>query len=125
MTAAKKIGIWMDHSSAHLMEFTTESIHKTTIESKFTHQERVHSYSRNENMMHNKEQHLQAEYYKHIGNVIRGYDEVLLFGPTDAKLELLNLLRADHRFEKIKLEAKDAGKMTGNQQNAFVNDHFQ
>ena len=47
-----------------------------------------------------------------------------LFGPTNAKIELLNLLRADHQFEKIKLETKDSDKMTQNEQHAFVRDYL-
>jgi hypothetical protein len=41
-----------------------------------------------------------------------------------AKTELLNLLKADHLFEKIKIETKDADKMTQNEQHAFVREHF-
>jgi stalled ribosome rescue protein Dom34 len=42
--------------------------------------------------MHQKEQHEQSDYYKKIGEAIKNYQEVLLFGPTNAKTELLNLL---------------------------------
>lgn len=124
MTTAKDLGIWMDHSTAHLMEFTTDPIQTKTINSKFTHDEKEHSFSKNENLMHNKEQHQQSEYYKKLGEAIRHYKEVILFGPTDAKVELFNVLRADHRFEKIKIEIKPADKMTENQQHAFVREHF-
>lgn len=99
MTAAKRLGIWMNHSNAHLMEFTTD-IKTNIVESEFNHQEKEHSLGKNENLMHNKEQHKQAEYYKKLGDVIRNYDEVLLFGPTDAKVELLNILKADHLLLK-------------------------
>ncbi len=124
MTTKKKLGIWMDHSSAHLMEFKTDPIETTTIESKFTHEEKEHSFSKSESLMHNKEQHEQSDYYKKLGEVIQNYDEVLLFGPTDAKVELFNTLTADHHFEKIKIEIKQADKMTENQQHAFVREHF-
>ena len=124
MTTAKNIGIWMDHASAHLMAFTTDPIETTIITSAFTHQEKEHSLSKSENLMHNKEQHQQAAYYKEIGEVIKRYEEVLLFGPTDAKVELFNLLRKDHLFEKIKIETKHADKMTENQKHAFVKEYF-
>jgi ADP-heptose:LPS heptosyltransferase len=75
-------------------------------------------------MMHVKEQHLQSEYYRKLGETIRNYNEVVLFGPTDAKTELLNILRADQRFAGIKIEIKPAGKMTENQEHAFVREHF-
>ena len=125
MTTAKNIGIWMDHASAHLMEFTRDPIQTTVITSKFTHQEKEHSLTKSENLMHNKEQHQQAEYYKEIGEVIKKYEEVLLFGPTHAKEELFNLLRKDHLFEKIKIETKQSDKMTENQQHAFVRAYFE
>ncbi len=119
-----KLGIWMDHSTAHLMEFTAEPIETKIIDSKFTHQEKEQSLGKSEHVMHNKEQHLQHDFYKHLGEKIRGYTEVLLFGPTDAKVELFNVLRADHNFEKIKIEVEQADKMTENQQHAFVRNHF-
>jgi len=124
MTTTKKLGIWMDHSIAHLMEFTTDPIETNTIESKFTHQEKEESLGKSEKLTHNKEQHEQSEYYKKLGETIKSYDEVILFGPTDAKIELFNVLRADQRFAKIKIEIKQTDKMTENQEHAFVREHF-
>ena len=124
MKTLKKLGVWMDHSKAHLTEFKTDPIETKTVESKFTHQAKEHSLSKGENVMHNREQHQQAEYYKKLSAVIRNYDEVVLFGPTEAKNELLNVLKADHHFEKVKIETKHADKMTENQQHAFVKEYF-
>ena len=125
MKIEKKLGIWMDHASAHLMEFTVNPIETKTIDSKFTHQAKEFSLSKSENLMHNKEQHEQADYYKKLGEVIKNYDEVILFGPTEAKVELYNVLRANHLFSKIKIEVKQEDKMTENQQHAFVKDFFE
>ena len=124
MTTAKNLGIWMDHSSAHLMEFTTDPIETKTIESKFTHQVKLESLNRSEHIMHNKEQHQQSEYYKKLGEIIKNYEGVILFGPTEAKVELFNILKTDHHFKKIKIEVKQADKMTENQQHAFVREYF-
>ena len=124
MTTANKLGIWMDHSNAHVKEFTTDPIETKTIESKFTHQVKEHTLGESEKEMHNKEQHQQSEYYKHLGSIIKNYTDVILFGPTDAKVELYNMLKADHHFEKIKIEVKQADKMTENQQHAFVKEYF-
>ena len=114
----------MDHSSAHAMDLAIDSIQTTIITSKFTHEEREHSLSKGENLMHNKEQHQQSEYYKHIKDTIKNYDEVLLFGPTTAKNEMANLLKEDILLNKIKVDVKQAGKMTENQEHAFVKAHF-
>ena len=124
MKTAKDIGIWMDHASAHLIEFTTDPIETKTLESAFTHVAKEDSLGKSEHLMHNKEQHQQSGYYKKLGEVIKNYTEVILFGPTDAKVELYNTLKADHHFENIKIEVKQTDKMTEHQQHAFVKEHF-
>lgn len=124
MATSANLGIWMDHSNAHLMEFTTNPITTRIIFSRFTHREKEHHLGKSEDGMHQSEQHDQAAYYKELGEVIKNYQDVLLFGPTSAKIELLNILKADHLFEKIKLETKDSDKMTQNEQHAFVKDYF-
>ncbi len=114
----------MDHASAHLMELSTEHVVTKVITSKFSHEVKENSLSHSENLMHNKEQQLQGDYYKQLGEAIKSFQDVLLFGPTDAKTELFNRLRADHNFDKIRIEVKSSDKMTGNQQHAFVREHF-
>lgn len=120
----KKIGIWMDHSIAHLMEYSNNPFEIKTIESNFTHQAKVNSFLKGEIHMHNKEQQEQAKYYKKLIDVIKKYKEVILFGPTDAKEELYNVLNADNRFEDVKIQIKQTDKMTQKQQHAFVRDFF-
>ncbi len=124
MITSKKIGIRMDHSNADLIEFNTATLQTKTIDSKFTHEVKESTLSKSEQLMHNKEQHQQSEYYKKLGEVIKNYDEVILFGPTEAKTELLNVLKADHLFSKIHIEVKNTDKMTENQQHAFVKEYF-
>ncbi len=124
MTTIKKLGIWMDHSKANLMEFTTDPIQTKTIELKSTHHENEPGFGKNETLKHNKQQHQQSEYYKTLAEIIKEYNEVILFGPTNAKAELLNTLIEDQHFAKIKIEVKQTDKMTENQQHAFVKEHF-
>ena len=124
MTGTKKLGIWMDHSNAHLMEFENAASGSKTIESAFTHEVKQDTLEKGEKAMHHKEQHEQEAYYKQLGEVIKNYGEVLLFGPTDAKTELFNVLKTDHHFDKIKIEVKQADKMSENQQHAFVREYF-
>ncbi len=118
------IGIWMDHSSANLMEFTTDPIETNTIESQFTHQEKEDGLVKSESLMHNKEQHEQKAFYKYLEGKILGYTDVILFGPTNAKVELYNILKTNHLYKDIKIEVVEADKMTENQQHAFVKKHF-
>lgn len=121
---SKKIGIWMDHTNANLMEFSQNPILTSTIHSKFTHQVKEHSLSKNENLMQNKEQQQQGAYYKQLADVIKNYGEVLVFGPTEAKDELLNTLKADNNFKNLKIKIEQTDNMTENQQHAYVKNHF-
>jgi stalled ribosome rescue protein Dom34 len=125
MKSQKKLGIWMDHSFAHLTEITKDSVVTNTIESKpKTQVNEADLYYKDESHSLNKEQSKLSDYYSRIGDVIKDYDEVLLFGPTSAKTELVNTLKEDHHFDNVKIEVKPADKMTENQQQAFVKEHF-
>lgn len=124
MKIENKLGIWMDHSTAHLIEFTTEPMATTNMNSPFTHDVKEDSLLKSEHGMHNKEQQQQAAFYKQLGEVITHYTEVLLFGPTDAKIELANILKTDHHFDAIKITTKQTDKMTENQAHAFVRESF-
>ncbi len=125
MATAKYLGIFMDHSRANLIEFTEEQDLIKTIESEFTHEEKELSMSKGENRMHNKEQQMQLEYYKALGEEILNYQKVILFGPTDAKIELYNLLKEDNKFKNIMLDSASTDKLSENQQFAFVKKYFQ
>lgn len=120
----KKIGIWMDHSIAHLMEYSNNPFEVKTIESNFTHQEKVNSLLKGGLNLHYKEQQEQAKYYKKLVDAIKKYKQVILFGPTNAKEELFNVLAADLRFEDVKIQVKQTDKMTTKEQHAFVIEFF-
>lgn len=123
MTAVNRLGIWMDHANAYAIELTSDM--KTRhIESKFTQGERQDSLTRSEHIMHNKEQSLQMEFYKELAEIIKGHQEVLLFGPTDAKKELHNYLTADPHFAGIKIDVLTTDKMTDHERKTFVKEHF-
>jgi hypothetical protein len=124
MKATKKLGIWMDHSIAYLMEFTSNPHKIKTIKSKFTHHKKQEALSKSESLMHNKEQQQLSSYYKKLGEVIKNYKRIILFGPTNAKVELFDVLSEDEQFSKIKIEIKDTDKMTENQKSSFVTDYF-
>ncbi len=124
MTAEKRLGIWMDHAYANLIVFTAAPAAIEVITTAFTHEEKEQALGKGEHLMHNKEQQQQSAYYNKLSGAIKEYDHVILFGPTDAKTELLNILKSDQHFAKIKIEVHQAGKMTENQQQAFVREYF-
>jgi stalled ribosome rescue protein Dom34 len=124
MKTAKHLGIYMDHSVAHLMELTNDTIVTSTVESQSTLMDEAYYLRKDEGLMHNIEHYQRSDYFKRLSSVMKDYDEVILFGPTDAKSELYNLLKNDHHFDKIRIEVKPADKMTENQQQAYVKKYF-
>jgi len=124
MKTTKKLGIWMDHSIAYLMEPINNGIITTTVEAQAFSPVKEDNLSSHESLLHHKEHNQLADYFKQLAIVIREYDQVLLFGPTGANKELFNHLRENHLFDKIKIELKQEDKMTENQQEAFVKKYF-
>lgn len=124
MTESTSLGIWMDHSVAHLISFDKEVKVIKTIQNDFDQDVMEEALKKGEFLMHNKRQQHQAAFYKLLLEEIILHTNVLLFGPTDAKTELLNLTKKDLRFVKIKIAAQPADKMTDNQKLAYVRSYF-
>lgn len=124
MKRVKKLGVWMDHSIAYLMEFTNNPFEIKTIESELTEDNSQLILSKKSEALINMDQHTLYAYYNKIGEAIKNYKQIVLFGPTDAKIELFDVLSEDHRFVKIKVEIKETDKMSVNQQHDFINKYF-
>lgn len=124
MKSTKKIGIWMDHSFAHIMEFTSRHFEIETIESEFISKKRSNKTTLKYNDIDNIQKKKPSDYYKKIGDHIQNYHRVILFGPTNAKVDLFDFLSEDERFLKIKFEIKETDKMTQSQQHSFVKEYF-
>lgn len=124
MELIKKIGVYIDHTIAHFIEMSPENLELKIITSKFSHLEKVESLKRSEKIMHSLEQREEASYYFEICEFLKDYKEILLFGPTNAKLELRNILRANHLFDSRIIEVKNTDHLTENQEYAFVREHF-
>jgi hypothetical protein len=123
MESSKKIGIWMDHSTADLIDLNVEN-KQQYIQSKFSFDDKEETLKKGEKRMHNKEQQMHEAYYKEIADEILNYDHVLLFGPTNAKLELHNYLLKDMHFKNVQIDVETTDKLTDKQKEAFVKNHF-
>lgn len=118
------MGIWMDHSIAYIMTLENDKITTNILKAESTLPAKEQNMGVHERQMHDKEKIKLSAYYKKISEVIIAFDDVVLFGPTDAKTELANLLKESHHFDKIRIYIQTADKMTENQQHAFVRDYF-
>lgn len=122
MKSNKNLGIWMDYSSADLIN-PDQDAHEV-IRSKFSPAIKEEALKKGEKHMHHKEQQVRETYFKEIANKIMEYDHVLLFGPTNAKTELHHYLNGEPRFQHVKVTVEPADKMTENEKKAFVKEHF-
>lgn len=62
--------------------------------------------------------------FEKIMKTIEHYHEVILFGPADPKVELLKLLRSDHRFDHIKVGLEQTEELNEEQLSLFVEKYF-
>lgn len=124
MEKTKKIAVYMDHFMANIIEYTNSAAAKKTIKSEFNRSEKKEILQKGESQIHNKEQNLQLEFYSKLRDELLDYNSVLLFGSTNAKTELLNILQADAKFLNVEFTLKNTDKLTDNEQIAFVDDCF-
>jgi hypothetical protein len=124
MKSTKQLGIWMDHSTAHVMKFENGAIVTNTIESQPEILGDQQIEYKDESHSLNKEQRQLSSYYKELGDAILGNEDVILFGPTEAKSELFNLLKDNHLFDAIKIKVESADKMTESERKIFVREYF-
>ncbi|MEO7979227.1 hypothetical protein [Flavobacterium sp.] len=124
MKTINQLGIYLDHASANLIDFNANDKDNQSVMSEFDMQDKHETLQRSESEMHHKEQNKQRAYFKKIATLVIGYNELVLFGPTTAKTELLHFLQKDNSFAKIKMEAENTNKMNLQQQEVFVRDYF-
>jgi len=125
MKTKKYLGIWMDHSMAHLMELSNGTFITETIESKPNLQVNpADLYYKDESHQLNKEQGILSNYFNRLIEKIKYFDEVILFGPTVAKTELSNLMGESHNLDHLKITIKTTDKMSENQMQALVREFF-
>ncbi len=124
MKINKRLGIHLNYHQAHIIEFNNDPFAVKTISSDFTELEKSTTLLKGEKTMHHTEQHDNVAYFKKLENVIKEYDEVILFRPTKAKDELHNILKVDSHFSKIDIEAKTTDDLKENEQHQFVMNYF-
>lgn len=125
MRTKKVLGIWMDHSVAHLTELHAGVFATRIIESKPSPQlNAANLYYKDDSHILSKEKGRLFAYYRKLSDASLGYEEVVLFGPTEAKNEMANILKENHLFDKIEIVVKPADKMTENEQHEFLKKFF-
>lgn len=124
MEKIKKVAVYMDHFAANIIEYITSAEAIKTIKSEFNRSEKKEILQKGESLLHNKEQDMQLQFYSKLREELLNYESVLLFGATNAKTELLNILQADAKFLNVAFTLKNTDKLSDNEQITFVNDCF-
>jgi len=120
----KCMGIWMDYSQAHSIELSKNNVISNIIKSELMPYEKQCNLKNSESVLQNNKHHLESNYSDRIKEDLKDANEVVLFGPADAKSDFLILLRADYNFKDLKIEVKQANEMTENEQYNFVKKYF-
>lgn len=121
MTKNKQLSIWMDYSNALLMELCNHMIisKRIAIKPSEVDNETAHVTNHTEELIRH-----QHDYFDEIGDVVINYQEVLLFGPSEAKSELLALLKEDNHFKNINFQLVNTNRMNEDKIHNFVAGHF-
>ena len=135
----KQIGVWIDHSKAHLIGFKSgQAKLLETVDSPYESINRIDGEgkdmtrfspnpehaSNNEHKKHNTTQNEINEYLRMMEHRLQPFEDILLFGPGTMKEKLKNRLKENKSFDGKWLSVESSDKLTDNQLLAFVRDFY-
>ncbi|MEO8148899.1 MAG: hypothetical protein ABI723_14735 [Bacteroidia bacterium] len=132
-----KIGLWLDHAEARIINpdknaGIVKSIH-STVESRV----RIagesgdgtrlgnNRSSNNESQKHHREQNQVHAYYKQLAQEVMPYDDILIFGPTTAPQEFHNYLNSEKDCTGKRIKVEHTDYITDNQLTEQVHNFFE
>lgn len=120
MAASKKLGIWMDHSVAYLTDFTSNTFEIKAIESKIADTFK----SINSTVIATGRNKTLNVYYNRILMEVKEYNNILLYGPSEAKMEFFDVISEDEQLMRLHIEIKETEAMSKNEQQQFIKNYF-
>jgi hypothetical protein len=125
MEPKKKLGIWMCQSNVQLIEYSNEvpvdmenipcldeqSVNTSTPIIEFSEVQKEEIFKKQED-------------FKKLADRLSTYDELVIFGPMDAKKEFQTYLETNKIENLPSVEIKQTELMTAAQQVAYVQYHF-
>jgi hypothetical protein len=116
MDKPKQLGMWMDHSVAYLMEYTTKPFEIQTVICELPAEE-------NE-LLNSIKKYILRKNRDQIGQILLKYKKIVLFLPDEPKINFFDFLSEDERFFKLKVEIQDIDEKFNNQQHRCIKRHF-
>ena len=135
----KQVGVWIDHSKAHLIGFKSGQARLLeTVDSPYEAMKRVDGEgkdgtrfspnpdysSNNEYKKHHIVQNEINEYLRMMEEKLVNFEDILLFGPGTMKERMKNRLREKKAFDGKWLSVEPSDKLTENQLLAFVREFY-
>lgn len=135
----KQIGVWIDHSKAHLIGFKQGQAQLLeTVDSPYESFKRVGSDDKemmrfspdsehvfnNEQKKHHTTQNEINEYIRLMEQKLLSFDDILLFGPGTMKEKVKNKLKENKSFAGKWFSVASCDKLTDNQLLAFVRNFY-
>ncbi|WP_333809246.1 hypothetical protein [Flavobacterium sp.] len=121
MKESKKVAVYVDYSLANIIEYIHTASMLKTIESGSMSDEMRKKIQRGETYKLSIKQH---EYYKELKNCLLHYECILLFGPTNAKIQFSNILKKNNKDLINKVILKNSEELSHDEQLEFVNEFF-
>lgn len=113
--------VWLDHSEAHVMHFSPKDVEKSLVLPAEPHQ-RLHIKS---GKMGSGRQAEDPKYYHAIVEALNGAQEILVLGPSSAKLQLIKHIHAhDHDMVDKIIGVETVDHPTDGQVVAYARKYF-
>ena len=121
-----KVGIWIDHKKAVIVSASADGVTTKTLESDVEAHPRYAGQQDGGGEKKYEERHSQDldRYYDEVIRQLTDADELLIFGPGEAKLELKERLRRSKTHSERTIAIETTDKLTDPQIVAKVKEHF-
>lgn len=129
----KKTGIWLDFDKAYIIEIDNKEERIKKIDSNIEHFN-VHGGSRSkvaygpqdnvsESKLLARKQQQQKAYFENVMNQTGLKNDLILFGPAEAKINFKKAIQANSFFKGNILALETTDSMTENQMKAWLRDY--
>ena len=121
-----KVGIWIDHKKAVVVAASADGVTTKTLESEVGAHPRYAGQHDGGGEKKYEERHSQDldRYYDEVIRQLTDADELLIFGPGEAKVELKERLRRSKTHSERTIGIETTDRLTDPQIVAKVKEHF-
>ena len=129
----RKIGVWIDHKQAYLIEYETGQVDAISSNIELPAQPASGTQPGGK-LNQNKESELRQfsryklqlhKYYQQVVTGLKNANSIFVMGPGEAKIEFEKFLKKYKSMQKRLIKVETADKMTKNQMVAHVKNFYQ